>query len=89
MNLSEKQVGRIVAQAKGYPTQKFITRTKLKRAKQLLVASDKTIKEIAEELGFSNEYYFNSVFKLHEGYPPGVFRESMRGAKAPQSDLCI
>ena len=40
------------------------------------------IKEIAQRLGFSNEYYFNSVFKLHEGYPPGVFRESMKGGRA-------
>jgi AraC-like DNA-binding protein len=82
MNLGEKQVGRIVARHKGYSTQKFITRTKLKRAKQLLTSTDMTIKEIAEELGFSNEYYFNSVFRLHEGYPPGVFRESMQGGKS-------
>lgn len=84
MNLSEKQVARIIARAKGYPTQKFITRTKLKRAKQLLASTDLAIKEIAERLGFSSEYYFNSVFKLHEGYPPGVFRESMRSA-APRT----
>ena len=82
MNLSEKQVDRIVARHKGYSTQKFITRTKLKRAKRYLVETDMTIKEIAEELGFSSEYYFNSVFRLHEGYPPGVFRESMRGGGA-------
>jgi AraC-like DNA-binding protein len=79
MNLSEKQVGRIVARHKGFSTQKFITRTKLKHAKRLLVETDLAVKEIAERLGFSSEYYFNSVFRLHEGYPPGVFRESMRG----------
>jgi len=37
-----------------------------------------SIKEIAERLGFSDEYYFSAVFKIHEGVPPGVFRTSMK-----------
>jgi AraC-like DNA-binding protein/mannose-6-phosphate isomerase-like protein (cupin superfamily) len=78
MNLSEKQVSRIVMAHKGYSTKKFITRTKLRRAKEFLATTDQPIKEIAHELGFSSEYYFNSVFKKHEGFPPGVFRTSMR-----------
>lgn len=78
MGLSEKQVSRIVFARKGFPTKKFITRTKLKKAKELLATTDWPIKEIAEELAFSSEYYFNSVFKKHEGFPPGVFRTSMR-----------
>ncbi|MDR2535197.1 MAG: AraC family transcriptional regulator [Treponema sp.] len=77
MHLSDKQVARIVYAYKGFPTKKYITRTKLKRAKELLTSADMPIKEIAERLGFSSEYYFNVVFKLHEGVPPGVFRSSM------------
>jgi AraC-like DNA-binding protein len=77
MNLSDKQIARIVFAHKGYPTKKFITRTKLRRAKEFLVTSDLPIKEIARVLGFSSEYYFSTVFKLHEGIPPGVFRKSM------------
>ncbi|MCL2479930.1 MAG: AraC family transcriptional regulator, partial [Treponema sp.] len=77
MNLSEKQISRIVMSHKGFPTKKYITRTKLNRAKELLASGDMPIKEIAASLGFSSEYYFNSVFKLHVGCPPGVFRSSM------------
>jgi AraC-like DNA-binding protein len=78
LGLSERQVARVVRCHKGYATKKFITRTRLRKAKGLLCTTDLTLKEIAEELGFSNEYYFNSVFKKHEGFPPGLFRESMR-----------
>jgi len=77
MNLSEKQISRIVMSHKGFPAKKYITRTKLNKAKELLATNDMPIKEIAASLGFSSEYYFNSVFKLHVGCPPGVFRTSM------------
>jgi AraC-like DNA-binding protein len=79
MALSERQLGRIVLRHKGYSTKKLITRIKLRRAKALLADTDMTLREIAWELGFSSEYYFNSVFKKHEGFPPGAFRSSMRG----------
>lgn len=78
LNLSERQVGRVVMAARGYSTKKLITRIKLKRAKALLCTTTQTLKEIASELGFANEYYFNTVFRKHEGFPPGMFRESMR-----------
>ncbi len=77
MNLSEKQISRIVYAYKGFSTKKFITRTKLQKAKELLISSDIPIKEIAKILGFSDECYFSTVFKTHEGIPPGVFRTSM------------
>jgi AraC-like DNA-binding protein len=78
MSVSERQLDRIVMRHKGYSTKKFITRLKLKRAKALLEETDMTLKAIAEELGFSSEYYFNSVFKKHEGFPPGEFRKSVK-----------
>ena len=79
VNVSERQLDRIVMRHKGYSTKKFITRLKLKRAKALLEETDMTLKAIAEELGFSSEYYFSSVFRKHEGFPPGEFRKSVRG----------
>ena len=78
VNVSERQLDRIVMRHKGYSTKKFITRLKLKRAKALLEETDLTLKAIAEELGFSSEYYFSSVFRKHEGFPPGEFRKSVR-----------
>jgi AraC-like DNA-binding protein len=78
MSVSERQLDRIVMRHKGYSTKKFITRLKLRRAKVLLEETDLTLKEIADQLGFSSEYYFNTVFKKHEGFPPGEFRKSVK-----------
>ncbi|UKI31117.1 MAG: helix-turn-helix domain-containing protein [Lentisphaeria bacterium] len=30
-----------------------------------------SVKEIAGEMGFDNEYYFSRFFKRHLGLPPG------------------
>ncbi len=51
---------------------------KIKRAQQLLDHSSKTIKEIAFELGFSDEYHFSNGFKKKTGLAPRKYR--MRGA---------
>ena len=47
---------------------------KLMRAKELLVSTDKSIKEISYELGFQSIYYFSNMFKKKEGLTPSHFR---------------
>lgn len=45
------------------------------RAKELLVSTDKGIKEISNELGFQTIYYFSNMFKKKEGVNPSEFRK--------------
>jgi AraC-like DNA-binding protein len=47
------------------------------RAKELLVASDKTISEIAFQLGFQNIYHFSMLFKKKTGMSPSEFRKGL------------
>ena len=47
---------------------------RLTRAKELLVSTDKSIKEISYELGFQTIYYFSNMFKKKEGVTPSFFR---------------
>ena len=47
---------------------------KIMRAKDLLISSDKSIKEISYELGFQSIYYFSRIFKKKEGISPSQFR---------------
>ena len=56
----------------------IIETRKLTEAKNLLTATDKTISEIAFELGYKEKSYFSNVFKKKSGQTPTEFREEMR-----------
>jgi len=47
---------------------------KIEKSKELLLNSNKNLKEIAYELGFESDYYFNRLFKQKTGLAPGQFR---------------
>ena len=48
---------------------------RLIKAKELLIHSDKTMKEIAWETGFSSESYFSRIFKEKMGQSPSALRK--------------
>ncbi|HEY9168708.1 MAG TPA: AraC family transcriptional regulator [Lutibacter sp.] len=56
----------------------IIETRKLIEAKNLLIATEKTISEIAYELGYNENSYFSNVFKKKSGQSPSEFREDMR-----------
>ena len=47
---------------------------KIEKSKELLLNTDKSQKEIAFELGFESDVYFNRLFKRKTGLAPGKFR---------------
>lgn len=51
-------------------------------AKRELYLTSKTVKEIAYELGYEDEYYFSRFFKTHADVSPQLFRETVGQAKA-------
>ena len=52
----------------------YITDLKLSIAQRMLSDGDKTINEIACELGFSDQSYFSKVFSTKYGIPPSEYR---------------
>ncbi len=56
----------------------IIETRKLIEAKNLLISTDKTISEIAYELGYNENSYFSKVFKKKSGQSPSEFRDEMR-----------
>ena len=77
MNLSEKQISRIVFASEGFSTKRFITLAKISQAKLLLESDSHTLAEISDELGFTDVSYFTNVFKKHERITPGMYRAKM------------
>lgn len=50
-------------------------------AKRELYLTDKTVKEIAYELGYEDEYYFSRFFKNRSEVSPQLYREMVGFAK--------
>lgn len=51
-------------------------------AKRELYLTNKTIKQIAWELGYEDEYYFSRFFKVNADVSPQQYRETVGFAKA-------
>lgn len=56
----------------------IIETRKLIEAKNLLISTEKTISEIAYELGYKENSYFSNVFKKKSGQSPTEFRDDMK-----------
>ena len=48
---------------------------RIMRAKELLISTDKSIKEISYELGFQSIFYFSNLFKRKTGIAPSNFKK--------------
>lgn len=76
MHLSKRQINRIILKEFATSCTGLIKQTKHKKAQELLLYSDKSIQDIATELGYGNVYSFSKFFKSQEGMPPALFRRS-------------
>lgn len=54
----------------------YLARRRIAQSKQLLLNTDKSISDIAEQVGYHGATYFGMVFRKYEGMTPGEFRKS-------------
>ena len=57
----------------------YFNQLKIQKACQLLDFSELKIKEIAEELGFYDQYHFSNVFFKQIGEPPTQYKKRNKG----------
>jgi AraC-like DNA-binding protein len=62
----------------GHPPMADLRRMRVSAAVHLLLTSDQTLKQIAEETGFCDEYYFSRAFKQELEISPGEYRRNGR-----------
>jgi AraC-like DNA-binding protein len=60
--------------ALGLTPREYLTRLRLARARELLVATSLPAADVARECGFENVPYFFTLFRKQTGLPPGAFR---------------
>ena len=76
MNLSRVQLYRKVKTISGSSPVELLRTARLKRGYQLLLTSDKSVSEVAYEVGFTAPSYFTKCFKDEYGMLPGDVRQN-------------
>jgi LacI family transcriptional regulator len=74
IGVSRSSLGKQFKQIVGRTIKDEIIRTQIATAKQRLIDSDSSIKEISEQCGFTESKYFIVVFQKHTGMTPRAFR---------------
>lgn len=74
VNLSPNYLSDLLRKKTGKTTQEHIHYHLLEIAKDRLLGSDDSVKEIAHSLGFEYSHYFSSLFKKKVGVSPSAFR---------------
>ena len=76
IGLSRVQLYRKVKAITGLTPVELLRKARLERARLLIERSDKSVAEIAYEVGFTSPSYFNKCFKDEFGMSPGTLRDS-------------
>lgn len=70
------------SRATGMSPKDYVTRRLNQEALQLVINTDLKMKEIADRLRFTDEFYFSRFFKKLNGCPPSAYRQRTRGLRA-------
>ena len=72
--LSANYFGDLIKKETGRTAQEYIQAKIMDRAKEQLLGTDKTVSQIADELGFQYSQHFNRIFKKNTGLTPNEYR---------------
>lgn len=65
----------------GMAPSEYIIKLRMSMACDLLLGTDKPIKEIALSVGYGDAHFFSRAFKKHTGYAPGAYRTTVDKAQ--------
>ncbi|RIJ45932.1 AraC family transcriptional regulator [Maribellus luteus] len=73
-NLAPNYFHRVFTQNFGLTPYNYMLKLRMEHAIKQLCSTNKSVKEIAFECGYSNEFYFHRQFKKHYNYSPGKLK---------------
>lgn len=73
--LSPNYFGDLIKKETGKTAQEYIQTRLIDTAKEWILGTDKTVSQIAYELGFQYSQHFNRLFKKNVGYTPSEYRK--------------
>lgn len=73
-NLSVSRFSTLFSKAMGVSPVHYQMKTRMAKAKHVLLKTDRTISEIADELGYRDQFHFSKAFKKESGLSPNIYR---------------
>ncbi|MCK6077317.1 AraC family transcriptional regulator [Paenibacillus silvae] len=77
-NYSSRHLSMRFKRKTGHSPIDYLIKTRIGKARDLLVRSDATLGDIAAEVGYSDVYYFSRIFKKYVGLSPSLYQKMMR-----------
>lgn len=82
LNISQKALSKLVKVYYKKSFKELLTERIIIEAKRELYLTNKTVKEIAYEMGYNDEYYFSRLFKKNTNISPQLYRNTVGFGKA-------
>ncbi|MBM7569206.1 response regulator transcription factor [Paenibacillus sacheonensis] len=83
VGLSTSHFSLLFKSAYGETFIEYVTRQRMETAKSLLEESNKSVAQIAKEVGYSERRYFTKVFMKYAGQNPTDYRMALQGVETP------
>jgi AraC-like DNA-binding protein len=90
----EKEIGKsysslssLFSKNEGRTIEKYSIQQRIERVKELLIYGEKTVSEIAHELGYSSTQYLSNQFKSETGLTPTEFRKLISSKRKPLDEV--
>jgi AraC family transcriptional regulator len=86
VNLSRWRLCHLFREGTGTSPQRFLTRVRLEKARDLLATEFLTVKEVMNQVGMSDASFFARSFKAAYGVTPGKY-SGRQGHKTQETEL--
>lgn len=81
LNQEYSYLSRLFSSVEGITIEKFITRQKVEKIKELLIYNELTLSEIAFKMDYSSVAYLSTQFKKETGMTPSEFKKDKKSLR--------
>ncbi|MBN3582300.1 helix-turn-helix transcriptional regulator [Algoriphagus aestuarii] len=81
LNEEYSHLSRLFSAVEGITIEKFITRQKIEKVKELLIYNELTLSEIAFQMEYSSVAYLSTQFKKETGMTPSEFKKDKKSVR--------
>ncbi len=87
LNQDYSALSRLFSAVESITIERFITKQKIEKVKELICYKELTFTQIASQMGYSSVAHLSSQFKKETGMTPSIFRKSNRPLRKSLDDL--